>query len=116
MDSSFWSLIEPGDLLVAGQTLGEPTALIDLLLGSGPRPSGLRLFGGMSLTGIFTKAPRDVSLSTFVGLGRNADLIEAGRMDLIPCHMSDLPAEAVLAAASSLIGEIASEQLHARRL
>jgi acetyl-CoA hydrolase len=46
----------------------------------------------MSLTGIFTKAPRDVSLSTFVGLGRNADLIEAGRMDLIPCHMSDLPA------------------------
>jgi ADP-heptose:LPS heptosyltransferase len=32
------------------------------------------------------------------------------------CHMLDLPADAVLAAASSLIEEIASERSHARRL
>lgn len=82
-------LVEPGDLVVAGQVLGEPVELLErLFAGAG---GGFRLFTGMSLTGVPTQAPPAVELSTFVGLGANAALIAAGRMELRPCHMSALP-------------------------
>jgi acyl-CoA hydrolase len=82
-------LVQPGDLVVAGQVLGEPVALLERLF-AGSR-GGYRLFTGMSLTGVLTTAPPDVALSGFVGLGAAAGLIAAGRMDLVPCHMSALP-------------------------
>jgi acetyl-CoA hydrolase len=91
MDEPTSSLLHPGDFVVAGQTLGEPTALIHhLFTGVDPLPE-MRLFGGMSLTGVFAKAPPNVALSTFIGTGRNAELIASGRMSVVPCHMSDLP-------------------------
>jgi acyl-CoA hydrolase len=95
-------LIQPGDLVVAGQVLGEPVSLLERLFahagdgrdagragnGSG---GGWRLFAGMSLTDALITAPPSVELCSFVGLGTNAGLIAAGRMDLLPCHMSALP-------------------------
>jgi acyl-CoA hydrolase len=76
---------------VAGQTLGEPATLLSALfevLGDVP---DLRLFCGMSLTSVMREAPTNVELYSFVGLGTNSVLIAEGRLQLVPCHMSDLP-------------------------
>jgi acyl-CoA hydrolase len=87
-------LVQPGDLVVAGQVLGEPVELLSRLLAPDApavRGGGFRLFGGMTLTDTVTAAPPPVALCSFVGLGANAGLIAAGRMDLLPVHMSALP-------------------------
>jgi acyl-CoA hydrolase len=80
--------IAPGALLVAGQVLGEPTALLDALFDE-PMPD-VRLFTGMSLTSVLERAPAEASLLSFVGMGSNAKLLAQGRLSLIPCHMSEL--------------------------
>jgi acetyl-CoA hydrolase len=90
MNHSLASLLQPGDRLVAGQTLGEPTALLAELFSAGVNIEDLGLFTGMSLTGIFAEAPPGMELTTFVGLGTSGRLIAEGRMRLIPCHMSEL--------------------------
>lgn len=82
--------IAPGDLLVAGQVLGEPTALLEALFAE--RLPEVRLFAGMSLTSVLERAPASVELLSFVGMGSNARLLAQGRMRLIPCHMSELAA------------------------
>jgi acetyl-CoA hydrolase len=84
------SMLQSGDRLIAGQTLGEPTALIAELFSAAAKIDGLSLFTGMSLTGIFAEAPSGMDLTTFVGLGASGRLIAEGRMRLIPCHMSEL--------------------------
>ena len=91
MTSSVENQVQPGDLVVAGQVLGEPVTLLERLFASPPASGGFRLLAGMSLTDVLTTAPPSVSLGSFVGLGANAGLIAAGRMDLLPCHMSALP-------------------------
>jgi len=83
--------IPPGTSLISGQTVGEPTVLLEEIFRSVAGVDDVKLFGGMSLTGVFSQAPSNFALSTFVGIGRSAELIAAGRMDLVPCHMSDLP-------------------------
>jgi acyl-CoA hydrolase len=80
--------ITPGALLVAGQVLGEPTALLDALFDE--RMPEVRLFSGMSLTSVLERAPAQASLLSFVGMGSNAKLLAQGRLSLIPCHMSEL--------------------------
>jgi acyl-CoA hydrolase len=82
--------INPGDLLVSGQVLGEPTALLDALFG-GEGLDGARLFTGMSLTDVLHRAPAGLGLLSFVGMGAAGKLLAAGRLDLVPCHMSELP-------------------------
>lgn len=84
-------LITPGDLLVTGQVLGEPTALLDELFTGPDDLSGCRLFTGMSLTDVLERAPAGLGLMSFVGLGSAGRLLAAGRLELVPCHMSDLP-------------------------
>ena len=91
MSPTIASHINPGDTIVAGQTLGEPVALIDTLFESYKGQPGLRLFSGMSLTNVLTRIPSEIELLSFVGLGTNAALIAERRMQLVPCHMSDLP-------------------------
>jgi acyl-CoA hydrolase len=85
---SLRDVITPGALLVAGQVLGEPTALLDALFSE--RLPDVRLFAGMSLTSVLERAPAEVSVLSFVGMGSNAKLLAQGRLSLIPCHMSEL--------------------------
>lgn len=85
------SLVPSGSLLISGQTLGEPVALLDHLFDTMSPSLELTLFTGMSLTDVLTRAPSGVQMSSFVGLGTNRDLVDQGRMQLIPMHMSDLP-------------------------
>jgi acyl-CoA hydrolase len=83
--------LRPGDVLVAAQVLGEPTALLDALFEQSPLPEGLRLFVGMSLTDVLTRCPAGIRPVTSVGMPPNGGLIARGAMDLVPCHMSELP-------------------------
>jgi len=82
--------INPGDLLVSGQVLGEPTALLDVLFTQPQHLDGVRLFAGMSLSSVLSRAPTNIDLLSFVGMGSNAALLAEGRLSLIPCHMSEL--------------------------
>jgi acyl-CoA hydrolase len=82
--------VGPGDLLVAGQVLGEPTALLDTLFTEHRGLGGVRLFVGMSVSSVLDRAPQDLRLLSFVGMGTNGKLLAQGRLGLVPCHMSDL--------------------------
>jgi acyl-CoA hydrolase len=82
--------VGPGDLLVAGQVLGEPTALLDTLFTEHRGLGGARLFVGMSVSSVLDRAPQDLRLLSFVGMGTNGKLLAQGRLGLVPCHMSDL--------------------------
>jgi len=83
--------IQPGDVVVAAQVLGEPTALIEELFSRVDELTGVRLFVGMSVTGVLTRVPPGIDLVSSVGMAPNSDLIAAERMRLVPCHMSQLP-------------------------
>jgi acyl-CoA hydrolase len=83
--------IRPGDVVVAGQVLGEPTALIEELFSRADELAGVTLFVGMSVSGVLTRVPPGIGLVSSVGMAPNSDLIAAGRMRLVPCHMSQLP-------------------------
>lgn len=76
--------------MVAGQVLGEPTALLETIFAEPNQLDEVRLFGGMSLSSVLQRAPANVALSSFVGMGSNAPLVADGRLRLIPCHMSEL--------------------------
>jgi acetyl-CoA hydrolase len=82
--------IIPGDLLLSGQVLGEPTALLERVFRDARHVDGLRLFVGMGLGKVLECAPENIALMSFVGMGSNAGLLAAGRLSLVPCHMSDL--------------------------
>lgn len=94
MTGAIESLVTPGDFVVAGQVLGEPVELLQRLFAADApavRGGGFRLFAGMSLTSVLTQAPPSVELCSFVGLGAAGGLIDSGRMELLPVHMSALP-------------------------
>lgn len=81
--------VRPHDLVAVAQVLGEPTALVDEVLTAGL--DGVRLFVGMSVSDVLTRAPANVGLVSTVGMAPNSGLIETGRMDLVPLHMSQMP-------------------------
>jgi acyl-CoA hydrolase len=83
--------VRPGDVVVVGQVLGEPTALVEELIRHAAALDGTRLFVGMSLTDVMTRVPGGVGLVSTVAMAPNAGLIAGGRMELIGCHMSQLP-------------------------
>lgn len=87
----FHDLVAPGDLMVSGQVLGEPTALLDELFAEPGRLDGCRLFTGMSLTDVLHRAPAGLDLLSFVGMGAAGKLLAVGKLDLVPCHLSELP-------------------------
>jgi acyl-CoA hydrolase len=83
--------VRPGDVVVVGQVLGEPTALVEELIAQAGQLNGTRLFVGMSLTGVMTRVPDNIGLVSSVAMAPNAGLIASGRMELVACHMSQLP-------------------------
>jgi acyl-CoA hydrolase len=83
--------VRPGDTVAVGQVLGEPTALIEELFSRADELAGVTLFVGMSVSGALTRVPPGVGLVSSVGMAPNSELIAAGRMRLVPCHMSELP-------------------------
>ncbi|WIX75650.1 acetyl-CoA hydrolase/transferase C-terminal domain-containing protein [Amycolatopsis carbonis] len=81
----------PGDTIAVEQVLGEPTVLVDELLHHADALPGVRLFVGMSVTGVLTRVPARIGMVSTVGMAANTQLIGEGRMQIVPAHMSQLP-------------------------
>jgi acetyl-CoA hydrolase len=83
--------LRSGDVVVWGQAGGEPRTLVEHLLRS-PTPPNLRAFIG--LPGDFPFSVDDaakVAFTSYTGAGRNSILHDAGRLEILPAHYSQLP-------------------------
>ena len=92
-------VLRPGDLVVVGQGVGEPTPLLECLLRDGGAIPDVEVFVGLSHSRAFTgdavrggaggaAAP---SLLSFGAMGPLARLAAAGGVSIIPCHFVDVP-------------------------
>jgi acyl-CoA hydrolase len=88
----FTGIIKPGDHIVWGQGSGEPQTLVERLIEQRHRIGHANVFlGGISYTG--TLKPEHADVLTFTGygaIGNLRDLLKAGALRTIPCHLSQL--------------------------
>lgn len=90
-DLDFSSLIRPNDRVVWGQTGAEPLALTSRLLQQSAQMDGFRAFIGMSLSPIDMLEQADkVAFQSYCAAGSNRLLAKAGRLDILPCHYTQL--------------------------
>jgi acetyl-CoA hydrolase len=84
--------IRPGDTVVVAQASSEPLTLTEGLVAQGDRLGAITVFIGASWSETF--APDRASSIRYVSygaLGTNARLARPGRLDVVPCHYSQLP-------------------------
>jgi acetyl-CoA hydrolase len=84
--------IRPGDTVVVAQASSEPLTLTEALVAQADRLGAITVFIGASWSDAF--APERAPAFRYVGygaLGTNARLARAGRLDIVPCHYSQLP-------------------------
>ena len=89
----FAKIIRPGDHIVWGQGSGEPVSLVEKLVEQRHAIGPVRVFlGGTSYSG--TLRPEHADVITFSGFGAIGTLrrmAAAGALQVIPCHLSQLP-------------------------
>ena len=86
------TLIRPGDVILWGQGTAEPRTLTEALVEQRGQLGGVTVLLGATFSD--TLAPEHADHLRFVGfsgIGRNAALIRAGVLDVLPCHMSAVP-------------------------
>ncbi|WP_236581625.1 acetyl-CoA hydrolase/transferase family protein [Rhodococcus sp. T7] len=81
-------LLRPGDLVVAAQGVGEPSALLECLLSTSP--AEVELFVGLSHSEVLTK-PSQLPIVSFGGFGPLSGAVHRGNVEVIPAHFDDLP-------------------------
>lgn len=85
--------IRPGDTILWGQGAGEPLALTRTLAAQRASLGGVRGFLGIGASGTFGPEHADhIRFCSYCGTGSNRALAQAGRLDILPCHYSRLPA------------------------
>ena len=84
--------IRPGDTVVVAQASSEPLTLTEALVAQADRLGAITVFIGASWSDTFApdRAPGFRYVS-YGALGANARLARAGRLDVVPCHYSQLP-------------------------
>ena len=83
--------LRAGDHIVFGQACGEPTSLIEALIGQGAAIGNLSAFIATSFSGIFTPETADAfALSSMGAIGALRSMIKAGRLSIIPVHVSQI--------------------------
>lgn len=89
----FRSYVQPGDTLIWGQGAGEPQTLVETLVQQRAAVGPLNVFLGASYSGTVRPEHADFLRMTGIGgIGTNAPLARTGSMDIIPCHVSTIPA------------------------
>jgi acetyl-CoA hydrolase len=84
--------IRPGALVAWSQGCAEPLTLTEALAGQRKQLGGVRCFAGISTTAAVRPAHCDyLSFSSYTAAGANRALSEAGLLDIVPCHYSQLP-------------------------
>ena len=84
--------IRPGDLVVWGQGCAEPLSLTDALAGQRDQLGGVRCFTGVSRSAAVRAENCDyLSFTSYTAAGANRALADAGVLDILPVHYSELP-------------------------
>lgn len=84
--------IRPGDTLLWGQSSAEPMTLVRAYTAQRHRFARTRAFLGIGLSGLLEPAYADaIDFVGYGGSGTNRALADAGVLDVVPCHYSDLP-------------------------
>lgn len=83
--------LRAGDHIVFGQACGEPTSLIEALIGQGAAIGNLSAFIATSFSGIFTpETSNSFSLSSMGAIGALRSMTKAGKLSVIPVHVSQV--------------------------
>jgi acyl-CoA hydrolase len=86
-------IVRPGDAVVWGQAASEPGTLTAALMAQRAEIGRFSAFVGMSWSDAVQPAHADcVSFLSYCGGGRNRALAQAGCLDILPCHYSELGA------------------------
>jgi acyl-CoA hydrolase len=83
--------LRPGDHIVWGQACGEPTTLVEALIAQAAGIGQLSAFAATSFSGILSvEAAQKLSLSSMGAIGALRTLAAAGRLGIVPCHVSQV--------------------------
>ena len=92
-DLRFAAIVRPADTVVWGQAASEPFALTSALMAQRHEIGGFGAFIGISWSDAVQPAFADVvRFLSYCGGGRNRALAQAGALDILPCHYSELGA------------------------
>lgn len=84
--------IHPGDGVTWSQATAEPLSLTRLLIEQRHELAPLHVFAGTNYTSTVLPEHSDAFRFTSMGaVGKNRDFIKAGLMDVLPCHLSQVP-------------------------
>jgi acyl-CoA hydrolase len=84
--------IRPGDTVVVAQASSEPLTLTEALVAQADRLGAVTVFIGATWSETFTPdRAAGFRYVSYGALGANARLARAGRLDVVPCHYSQLP-------------------------
>ncbi len=87
----FRRFVPPGGLVAWGQGCAEPVPLTSALMAQRRNIGNFRAFVGGSFAGSTDPQHCDVvTFSSYIGMGRNAALSKAGRLDILPCAYSSM--------------------------
>ncbi len=83
--------LQRGDRIVWGQACGEPQTLIEVLIAQAERIGDLSAFTATSFSSLLTpEAVAHFRLSSMGAIGTLRTLTKAGRLQVIPCHVSQI--------------------------
>jgi hypothetical protein len=83
--------LRPGDRIVMGQACGEPTTLVEALIAQGKDIGGLSAFIATSFSGLFTPGTAaSFALSSMGAIGALRGMTKAGKLAVIPAHVSQI--------------------------
>ncbi|MGG2564495.1 acetyl-CoA hydrolase/transferase family protein [Pseudomonas aeruginosa] len=86
-------LIRPGDTVLWGQANAEPLPLTGALMAQRSRIGRFRVLLGIANSTTCRPEHADqINLLAYCGAGANRELSNAGVLDILPCHYSQLPA------------------------
>jgi acyl-CoA hydrolase len=91
-DLDLRGFIRPGDTVVWSQGTGEPEAVVATLVAQRHAFERIRVFLGSSYSDIIR--PEHADAFDFIGIGavgRTKAFVDTGVLDVIPCHLSELP-------------------------
>jgi acyl-CoA hydrolase len=85
------AFLRSGDHIVWGQACGEPTTLVEALIAQAQGIGRLSAFAATSFSGLLTgEAAERLNLSSMGAMGALRTLAAAGRLGIVPCHVSQI--------------------------
>ena len=87
----FAGIVRPGEAVMWGQGSAEPLPLTQALLAQRHAIGGFSVFLGATFSDTLQAEHADcIRFSAYCGTGGNRPLAKAGKLDILPCHYSEL--------------------------